>query len=87
MLKENFLGSIELNKAADFVVLNRDYLSVPEQEIGQIDPVMTVMDGEAVYTEPAFARSVNLPIAGYQGDRSHWKRGTPADADRLRGGQ
>ena len=84
-LKENLLGTIEVGKYADLVVLNRDYLTTPEDEIGRIDPLLTMVGGKPVYTEPAFAASVGLPTVGYQGDRSFWWRGTPEDA-KKRGG-
>ena len=87
LLREDHLGSVESKKAADFTVLNRDYLAVPEDEIGRIDPVLTVMGGKITYTQPEFAASNNLPLVGYQGDRSWWKRGTPEDATRGRGPQ
>jgi predicted amidohydrolase YtcJ len=80
LLKENFLGSIEPGKAADFIVLNRDYLTVPEDEIGRIDPVLTVMGGKFTYTDPDFATSMGFPQVGYRGSRTHWKRGVPGDA-------
>ena len=80
VLREKTMGSIEPKKLADFVVLNRDYLTVPEDEIGRLDSVMTVMDGKITYSQPEFASSQGLPLVGYQGDRSRWKRGTPADA-------
>jgi len=66
------------------LLLSRDYLSVPEDEIGQIDPVLTVVGGQIVYSQPEFANSGGLPTVGYQGDRSHWKRGVPEDAQRRR---
>ncbi len=80
VLKENLLGSIEPKKAADFIVLNKDYLTVPEDEIGRIDPLMTVMGGQLTYTEPEFATSMGLPQVGYRGSTKHWKRGVPEDA-------
>ena len=85
-LKEKLLGSIEVGKYADLVVLNKDYLTAPEEEIGRLDPVMTLVGGKPVYTEPAFAASAGLPTVGYQGARDHWLRGTPEDATRGRGG-
>lgn len=85
VLKENSLGSIEPGKQADFVVLNRDYFAVPEDEIGRIDPLLTVVGGNVVYSQPEFASGQGLPVVGYQGDRSRWKRGTAEDA-RRRGG-
>ena len=80
VLAEKRLGSIEPGKEADFLVLNRDYLTVPEDEIGRIDPLLTVMNGQITYSDPGFAASQSLPQAGYRGDRSLWWRGTPDDA-------
>jgi predicted amidohydrolase YtcJ len=85
-LREKAMGSIEPRKLADFVVLDRDYLTVPEAEIGRIDAVLTVVDGKIVYSEPGFATSQDLPTVGYQGDRSRWNRGVPNAAQRAPGG-
>ena len=49
MFKEKDLGSIEVGKLADMVVLDRDYLTVPVGEIRDIKPVMTIVGGELVY--------------------------------------
>lgn len=48
--RENDLGSIQPGKLADLVVLDRDYLTVPPDEIRDIRPVMTVVGGKIVYT-------------------------------------
>jgi predicted amidohydrolase YtcJ len=42
-------GSIEPGKLADLVVIDRDYLTCPEEQIRSIEPVMTVLDGRIVY--------------------------------------
>jgi predicted amidohydrolase YtcJ len=85
VLREDRIGSIEPKKLADFVVLDRDFLTIPEDEIGQIDPVLTVVGGEIAYSQPAFAGAVGLPVVGFQNSRSHWLRGTPEDAKRGQG--
>ena len=82
VLKEDLLGSIEPDKAADFIVLNRDFLTVPADEIGQIDPVLTVVGGTIVYTQPEFASSLGLPQTGFRLDPTWWWRGTPEDINR-----
>ena len=49
VFQENNLGAIQPGKLADLVVLDRDYLTVPADEIKDIRPVMTVMGGKIVY--------------------------------------
>ena len=38
-------GSIEAGKLADLLVLDRDFLKCPEDEIGKIEPVMMILNG------------------------------------------
>jgi predicted amidohydrolase YtcJ len=47
--EEELKGSIEVAKLADLVVLDRDYFSVPDDEIIEIQVDMTVLDGDVVY--------------------------------------
>jgi predicted amidohydrolase YtcJ len=49
LFKENDLGSIEVGKWADLVVLDRDYMTVPVDEIREISPLQTIIRGEVVY--------------------------------------
>ena len=86
VLREDTMGSIEPKKVADFVVLNRDYLTVPEEEIGRLDPVLTVVGGKLIYTDPDFATSQGLPQVGFRGSRERWQRGGPEDRNRQGGG-
>ncbi|PYT31011.1 MAG: amidohydrolase [Acidobacteria bacterium] len=46
---EKAKGSIEPGKLADLVVIDRDYLACPEDQIKEIEPVMTILDGKVVY--------------------------------------
>jgi predicted amidohydrolase YtcJ len=43
-------GSIEPGKLADLVVIDRDYLTCPEDQIKQISPVMTIVGGQIGYS-------------------------------------
>ena len=49
VFQENSLGSIQPGKLADLVVLDRDYLTVPADQIKDIRPVMTMVGGRIVY--------------------------------------
>jgi predicted amidohydrolase YtcJ len=49
IFQEDNLGSIQAGKLADLVVLDRDYLTVPADQIKDIKPVMTVVGGRIVY--------------------------------------
>jgi predicted amidohydrolase YtcJ len=49
VFQENNLGSISPGKLADLVVLDRDYLTVPADQIKDLKPVMTVVGGRVVF--------------------------------------
>ncbi len=48
--QENDLGTIETGKIADFTVFDRDLMTIPEAEILEAKPVMTVVAGEIVWS-------------------------------------
>ena len=47
--QEDDLGTIEPGKLADFTVFDRDLMTVPEAEILEARPVMTMIGGEIVW--------------------------------------
>jgi len=53
ILQENNLGSIKPGKLADMVVIDRDYLTVPADQIRDIRSVMTIVGGRIVYDAAA----------------------------------
>ena len=56
VFQENNLGSIAIGKLADLVVLDRDYLTIPADQIKDIQPVMTMVGGKIVWDSAAPAR-------------------------------
>jgi predicted amidohydrolase YtcJ len=49
MHKEELIGSLEVGKLADIVVLDRDYMTVPVDDIRDLNSVLTMVDGRIVY--------------------------------------
>ena len=55
VLREKVLGTLEADKLADFIVIDRNYLTVADEDIDKINVLMTVVAGKTVYLDPAFA--------------------------------
>ena len=53
---EDKRGSLEVGKLADLAVLSADYLTVPTDEIGRIESVLTLLGGKVVYAAAPFDR-------------------------------
>ena len=47
--KDDDLGTLEVGKFADLVVLDKDYMTVPVEEIFYIEPQMTMVGGRIVF--------------------------------------
>ena len=66
MMKEDELGSLELGKSADLLVLNQDWFTVPEEDLDRTYPLLTVMGGEIRYLRDEFAQELGMEPVGYQ---------------------
>ncbi|MEN2281883.1 amidohydrolase [Algoriphagus sp. SE2] len=50
--EEDFKGSIEVGKAADFTVFDKNIMEIPESEILNSKVMMTIVGGKIVYEKP-----------------------------------
>jgi predicted amidohydrolase YtcJ len=53
---ENERGSLEPGKLADLAVLSKDYMTVPADQVGGIESVLTMVGGRIVYAAGPFAQ-------------------------------
>ena len=54
--EEDYKGSLEVGKLADLIVLSEDILSVPEEQIQNIEVLLTMVGGEIVHRGLAFEK-------------------------------
>jgi hypothetical protein len=64
ILKPEKLGSIEKGKIADILVLDKDFMTIPDDQVPTIRPQLTVFDGKIVYVHKQFSDEYNLKPAG-----------------------
>jgi len=65
-LREDRLGSLEPGKLADLIILDRDYLTIPEDDISKIRVLMTMLGGKVVHLVPSLAREIGMQPTGSQ---------------------
>ena len=51
---EHSRGSLEVGKLADLAVLSKDYLTVPVDQVGSIESLLTMVSGKVVYAAGPF---------------------------------
>jgi len=64
VLRGDQIGTIEKGKIADLLVLDKDYLTIPETSIHTIQPQLTIFDGKIRYVHSDFAKEYNLRPSG-----------------------
>jgi len=80
VLKEKELGTLEPGKFADYIVYNKDYFTVPENEIPTVFPLMVVVGGKTIVLRDEYAKEIGLPAVGPQLKFS-WEPATPRTND------
>ena len=66
MLKEKEFGTLEIGKLADFVVLDKDFFTIPDTDIPTIRPQMTVVGGKTRYLNAELAKKWGSEPVGFQ---------------------
>jgi len=64
MLRPDQFGTIEPGKLADLQVLDKDYFTIPEEQIHTIQPQLTIFDGQPVFVHTTFAQEYNFRPSG-----------------------
>ena len=62
--KPDQLGTLEVGKFADLLVTDRDYLTVPVDDILKIRPLMTMVGGKVVVLQESLARDFGVEPVG-----------------------
>jgi hypothetical protein len=50
MHQEDLTGSIEVGKAADLIILEKNLYTIPVDEISEVKVLQTMIEGKTVYT-------------------------------------
>ena len=64
VMKSEKIGTLETGKLADMVVIDRDYLTVPEDNILKIRPLMTRVGGKIEVLQQSLAQEFGIDAVG-----------------------
>lgn len=54
LLNEKNIGSLEVGKLADFIVINKDYFAIPDDQIHTVKTLLTAVGGKTVFKSAEF---------------------------------
>ena len=72
-LKEKVMGTLEPGKLADYIVLDKDYMTIPEDQIPSIQVLMTAVGGKIVHLHSSLAAELAMQPVG----ATTWKEQVP----------
>nr|MBA2689371.1 amidohydrolase family protein [Burkholderiales bacterium] len=58
VLREKVLGSLEEGKYADLVVIDKDFMKVPDDKLAEMQVLMTVVYGKPAYATSEFQKEI-----------------------------
>ena len=58
------LGTLQVGKLADLVIIDRDYFTVPEDDILKVHPMMTMVGGKMIVLQEPLAKEFALSAVG-----------------------
>ncbi len=64
LLRENRIGSLEKGKLADFIVLDRDVMTIPVDDIPNVKVLMTVLGGKTLHLLQGLGNELGMTPAG-----------------------
>ena len=68
--KPDKLGSLETGKLADLLIIDRDYFTIPVDDLLKIRPLMTMVGGKIEVLQASLARDFGLqqvgPVYGFE---------------------
>ncbi len=64
VLKEDMIGTLEEGKFADLIVLDRDYFTVPVNDILKVRTPLTMLGGRIVQLQETLANEFGIPQVG-----------------------
>ena len=64
MLREKLMGTLDPGKLADYIILDRDYFTIPEADIPNIKVLMTAVGGKVIHLTADYAKEVGMTAVG-----------------------
>ena len=75
---EHEVGSLEVGKLADFIVLDRNVFKIPAQQVAEVKVLLTVVGGKAVYGAAPFAAAALSRVDCARAETPPWPRASAA---------